>query len=88
MPPVCVTVWYEPTDVDKARKPFLSDAWKSLSYSSPNLAELCFMNKTLGIQTPEGDMFVLNVDLLSPLLTYLSFLLAIVKKKVSLAEFV
>uniref|UniRef100_A0A3Q3QNX8 Carbohydrate kinase PfkB domain-containing protein n=1 Tax=Monopterus albus TaxID=43700 RepID=A0A3Q3QNX8_MONAL len=48
-----INVWYEPTDLDKACKPFLSDAWKSLSYSSPNLAELCSMNKTLGIPTPE-----------------------------------
>ncbi|XP_047452891.1 pseudouridine-5'-phosphate glycosidase isoform X2 [Mugil cephalus] len=48
-----VNVWYEPTSVEKVGKPFLSDAWKSLSYSSPNLAELCTMNKTLGIKTPE-----------------------------------
>uniref|UniRef100_A0A3Q1J5F9 Carbohydrate kinase PfkB domain-containing protein n=1 Tax=Anabas testudineus TaxID=64144 RepID=A0A3Q1J5F9_ANATE len=48
-----INVWYEPTDLDKACKPFLSDAWKSLSYSSPNLAELCTMNKTLGVPTPE-----------------------------------
>ncbi|XP_044049278.1 pseudouridine-5'-phosphate glycosidase isoform X4 [Siniperca chuatsi] len=49
-----INVWYEPTDSEKACKPFLSDAWKSLSYSSPNLAELCTMNKTLGIPTPEA----------------------------------
>ncbi|KAM3870523.1 uncharacterized protein ACN63O_005641 [Diretmus argenteus] len=48
-----VNVWYEPTDSDKACKPFLSEAWKSLSYSSPNLAELCTMTKTLGIPTSE-----------------------------------
>ncbi|KAI3371151.1 hypothetical protein L3Q82_023783 [Scortum barcoo] len=48
-----INIWYEPTDSEKACKPFLSDAWKSLSYSSPNLAELCTMNKTLGISTPE-----------------------------------
>ncbi|XP_071753678.2 uncharacterized protein LOC139910311 [Centroberyx gerrardi] len=48
-----INVWYEPTDSDKACKPFLSEAWKSLSYSSPNLAELRTMNKTLGIPTPE-----------------------------------
>lgn len=56
---MCVTVWYEPTDSDKACKPFLSDAWKSLSYTSPNLAELCTMNRTLGIPTPEGiNLFI------------------------------
>ncbi|XP_034390908.1 pseudouridine-metabolizing bifunctional protein C1861.05 [Cyclopterus lumpus] len=48
-----INVWYEPTDSEKASKPFLSDAWKSLSYSSPNLAELRTMNKTLGLPTPE-----------------------------------
>uniref|UniRef100_A0A3B3V3P8 Zgc:136858 n=1 Tax=Poecilia latipinna TaxID=48699 RepID=A0A3B3V3P8_9TELE len=48
-----LNIWYEPTDVEKACKPFLSDAWKSLSYSSPNLAELCMMNKTLGLTVPE-----------------------------------
>ena len=53
---LCVTVWYEPTDAKKACKPFLSDAWKSLSYSSPNLTELCIMNETLGITTPEGKV--------------------------------
>nr|XP_043892086.1 pseudouridine-metabolizing bifunctional protein C1861.05 [Solea senegalensis] len=47
-----INVWYEPTDPEKACKPFLSDAWKSLSYSSPNLVELCTMNKTLGFPTP------------------------------------
>ncbi|KAK5604567.1 hypothetical protein CRENBAI_015323 [Crenichthys baileyi] len=46
-------IWYEPTDAEKACKPFLSDAWKSLSYSSPNIAELCMMNKTLGLMVPK-----------------------------------
>lgn len=50
----CVPVWYEPTDADKACKPFLSDAWKSLTYCSPNLVELCTMTRTLGIPTPDG----------------------------------
>ncbi|XP_021163178.2 pseudouridine-metabolizing bifunctional protein C1861.05 [Fundulus heteroclitus] len=49
-------IWYEPTDVDKACKPFLSDAWKSLSYLSPNLKELCMINKTLGLTAPEVDV--------------------------------
>lgn len=60
----CVSpVWYEPTDSDKASKPFLSDAWKSLSYSSPNLAELCTMNKTLGFPTPDGKRSSLTCTL-------------------------
>ncbi|XP_016306584.1 pseudouridine-metabolizing bifunctional protein C1861.05 isoform X1 [Sinocyclocheilus anshuiensis] len=47
-----VPVWFEPTDADKACKPFLSESWKALSYTSPNLAELCTMNHTLGLPTP------------------------------------
>ncbi|XP_051976137.1 uncharacterized protein zgc:136858 [Xyrauchen texanus] len=47
-----VPVWFEPTDADKACKPFLSVSWKSLSYTSPNLAELCTMNQTIGLPTP------------------------------------
>uniref|UniRef100_A0A672NHI0 Pseudouridine-metabolizing bifunctional protein C1861.05-like n=1 Tax=Sinocyclocheilus grahami TaxID=75366 RepID=A0A672NHI0_SINGR len=49
-----VPVWFEPTDADKACKPFLSESWKALSYTSPNLAELCTMNHTLGLPTPTG----------------------------------
>ncbi|XP_072291752.1 uncharacterized protein [Eucyclogobius newberryi] len=49
-----INVWYEPTDSDKANKPFLSEAWKSLSFASPNLAELCTMNKTLGFPVPQA----------------------------------
>ncbi|XP_072242257.1 uncharacterized protein [Leuresthes tenuis] len=59
-----INVWYEPTDAKKACKPFLSDAWKSLSYSSPNLAELCIMNETLGITTPEVEDVVTLVAVL------------------------
>ncbi|XP_054633714.1 uncharacterized protein zgc:136858 isoform X3 [Dunckerocampus dactyliophorus] len=57
-----INVWYEPTDSEKAGKPFLSDAWKSLSYASPNLAELCTMNKTLGLQTPEGNICIFDAS--------------------------
>ncbi|XP_040018652.2 uncharacterized protein LOC120809115 [Gasterosteus aculeatus] len=71
-----INVWYEPTDSDKASKPFLSDAWKSLSYSSPNLAELCTMNKTLGFPTPDvlpstrEEMLSVAVALSRPLLEH------------------
>ncbi|KAJ8373715.1 hypothetical protein SKAU_G00042950 [Synaphobranchus kaupii] len=47
-----VPVWYEPTDADTACKPFFSESWKTLSYTAPNLAELCAMNQTLGLPTP------------------------------------
>lgn len=52
--PSVFAVWYEPTDADKACKPFLSESWKVLTYTSPNLAELCTMNRTLGLPTPTG----------------------------------
>ncbi|XP_076879056.1 uncharacterized protein LOC143527632 [Brachyhypopomus gauderio] len=48
-----IPVWYEPTDADKACKPFLSESWKTLTYISPNLAELCTMNQTLLLPTPK-----------------------------------
>ncbi|XP_032379145.1 pseudouridine-metabolizing bifunctional protein C1861.05 [Etheostoma spectabile] len=72
-----INVWYEPTDSKKACKPFLSDAWKSLSYSSPNLAELFTMNETLGIPTPEvlpsslEELLGVAVDLSRPLLEHI-----------------
>ncbi|XP_061825333.2 uncharacterized protein [Nerophis lumbriciformis] len=72
-----INVWYEPTDSEKACKPFLSDAWKSLAYTSPNLAELCTMNKTLGLQTPEvlpsslEQLLSLAVALSRPLLEHI-----------------
>ncbi|XP_054886592.1 uncharacterized protein zgc:136858 isoform X3 [Poeciliopsis prolifica] len=70
-------IWYEPTDAEKACKPFLSDAWKSLSYSSPNLAELSTMNKTLGLTVPGelptslDEILRVAVALSRPLLEYL-----------------
>lgn len=72
-----INVWYEPTDSEKARKPFLSDSWKSLSYSSPNLTELRTMNKTLGLPTPEvlpsslDEVLSVAVTLSRPLLEHL-----------------
>ncbi|XP_034541782.1 pseudouridine-metabolizing bifunctional protein C1861.05 [Notolabrus celidotus] len=72
-----INIWYEPTDSEKARKPFLSDAWKSLSYTSPNLAELFTMNKTLGLPTPEvlpsspEEVLSVAVALSRPLLEHL-----------------
>ncbi|XP_077567312.1 uncharacterized protein LOC144192131 [Stigmatopora nigra] len=75
-----INVWFEPTDSDKARKPFRSDAWKSLSYVSPNLAELCAMNKALGLQVPEvlpnslQQVLSLSVTLARPLLEHINCL--------------
>ncbi|XP_075742387.1 uncharacterized protein LOC119169183 isoform X3 [Rhipicephalus microplus] len=42
-----IPVFFEPTDVRKAVKPFLSDAWRHLSIISPNLAELRVMYAAL-----------------------------------------
>ncbi|XP_066505362.1 uncharacterized protein zgc:136858 isoform X3 [Hoplias malabaricus] len=72
-----VPVWYEPTDADKAGKPFLSDSWKALSYTSPNLTELCTMNHTLHLPTPEAfpnsleDVLKCAAALSRPLLEHL-----------------
>ncbi|KAJ8249565.1 hypothetical protein COCON_G00227810 [Conger conger] len=76
-----VPVWYEPTDTDKAPKPFLSDSWRNLSYTSPNLAELCAMNQTLGLPTPAvlpgevGEVLGCAVALCRPLLEHLQCVL-------------
>lgn len=50
----CFEVCYEPTDENKASKPFLSDSWKALTYISPNLQELRAINRTLGNPLPAG----------------------------------
>ncbi|CAL9696895.1 unnamed protein product [Knipowitschia caucasica] len=76
-----MNVWYEPTDSDKASKPFLSEAWKSLSYTSPNLSELCTMNKTLGLEVPQAlpesldEVLELAMTLSRPLLEHLHCLI-------------
>ncbi|NXP89596.1 YOW5 protein, partial [Passerina amoena] len=49
-----LAVCYEPTDENKASKPFLSDSWKALTYISPNLQELRAINRTLGSPVPAG----------------------------------
>ncbi|NWQ77679.1 YOW5 protein, partial [Columbina picui] len=49
-----LTVCYEPTDENKASKPFLSDSWKALTYISPNLQELRAINRALGNPLPAG----------------------------------
>ncbi|NXO01812.1 YOW5 protein, partial [Rhinopomastus cyanomelas] len=49
-----LAVCYEPTDVNKASKPFLSDSWKALTYISPNMQELRAINRTLGNPLPAG----------------------------------
>ncbi|MFT7796753.1 pseudouridine-metabolizing bifunctional protein C1861.05-like [Arapaima gigas] len=72
-----VPVWFEPTDADKACKPFLSESWKALTYTSPNLMELCSMNQTLGHPTPAvlpqalDEVLHCAVCLSRPLLEYL-----------------
>nr|XP_034983975.1 pseudouridine-metabolizing bifunctional protein C1861.05-like isoform X3 [Zootoca vivipara] len=47
-----LAVCYEPTDVDKASKPFLSESWRALACISPNLRELRAINRTLGHPVP------------------------------------
>ncbi|NXD42277.1 YOW5 protein, partial [Copsychus sechellarum] len=52
-----LAVCYEPTDENKASKPFLSDSWKALTYISPNLQELRAINRTLGNPLPAGTEY-------------------------------
>ncbi|XP_063303670.1 uncharacterized protein LOC134602585 isoform X2 [Pelobates fuscus] len=72
-----VPVCYEPTDVDKAAKPFRVDSWKALTYISPNLRELISINMTLGYPVhfdipSELDSIIDTAIALSlPLLEYL-----------------
>uniref|UniRef100_V9KEL1 Pseudouridine-metabolizing bifunctional protein-like protein n=1 Tax=Callorhinchus milii TaxID=7868 RepID=V9KEL1_CALMI len=55
-----VPVWYEPTDFNKASKPFVSDSWRALMYTSPNLGELRSMNEALGLPVPAGNFQALD----------------------------
>ncbi|KAM3673738.1 uncharacterized protein VK521_002499 [Ammospiza maritima maritima] len=72
-----LAVCYEPTDENKASKPFLSDSWKALTYISPNLQELRAINRTLGNPVPAElpsrleDAVQAAVALACPLLSHL-----------------
>ncbi|XP_019345178.1 uncharacterized protein LOC102565606 isoform X1 [Alligator mississippiensis] len=72
-----VPVCYEPTDENKASKPFLSDSWRALTYISPNLRELRAINRTLGHPVPTDlpsrleDVVRTAMTLACPLLTQL-----------------
>ncbi|XP_051496517.1 uncharacterized protein LOC127394531 isoform X1 [Apus apus] len=72
-----LAVCYEPTDENKASKPFLSDSWKALTYISPNLQELRAINRTLGnplpAELPSGleDVVQTAMALARPLLAHL-----------------
>ncbi|KAM7057018.1 uncharacterized protein M8220_003282 isoform 2-T2 [Acridotheres tristis] len=72
-----LAVYYEPTDENKASKPFLSDSWKALTYISPNLQELRAINRTLGNPLPAElpsrleDVVQAAVALACPLLAHL-----------------
>ncbi|XP_017660183.1 PREDICTED: pseudouridine-metabolizing bifunctional protein C1861.05-like isoform X2 [Lepidothrix coronata] len=72
-----LAVCYEPTDENKASKPFLSDSWKALTYISPNLQELRAINRTLGNPVPAElpsrleDVVQTAVALACPLLAHL-----------------
>ncbi|XP_034233428.1 uncharacterized protein LOC117640715 isoform X2 [Thrips palmi] len=42
-------IWFEPTDIHKAAKPFQSDSWKMIDVLSPNFNELVIMCKAAGM---------------------------------------
>ncbi|XP_042693713.1 pseudouridine-metabolizing bifunctional protein C1861.05-like isoform X3 [Centrocercus urophasianus] len=72
-----LAVCYEPTDENKASKPFLSDSWKALTYICPNLQELKAINRTLGNPLPAEapsrleDIVKMAAALACPLLSHL-----------------
>lgn len=48
-----VPVWFEPTDIHKAAKPFHSNSWRMIDILSPNFNELRIMCKAAGMpETP------------------------------------
>ncbi|KAL5014929.1 hypothetical protein ScPMuIL_009199 [Solemya velum] len=52
-----VPVWFEPTDLKKAGKPFLTTVFRKLTYASPNLSELSTMFWTIkGQQNSTRDL--------------------------------
>nr|CAD7574216.1 unnamed protein product [Timema californicum] len=61
-----VPVWFEPTDIRKASKPFHSELWRSLHFISPNFNELRVMakaagiyaNASLSVEKNEGDQIL------------------------------
>ncbi|XP_038636880.1 uncharacterized protein zgc:136858 isoform X2 [Scyliorhinus canicula] len=72
-----IPVLFEPTDSISACKPFKSDSWKSLAYTSPNLMELRAMNETLGLPVPAelpsvmDEVIGVALDMSRPLLKHL-----------------
>ncbi|GCC37704.1 hypothetical protein chiPu_0016210 [Chiloscyllium punctatum] len=70
-------VLFEPTDSIAACKPFESDSWKSLTFTSPNLQELRAMNEALGLPVPTelptlmDDVIGVALDMSQPLLKHL-----------------
>ncbi|XP_041072153.1 pseudouridine-metabolizing bifunctional protein C1861.05 [Carcharodon carcharias] len=72
-----IPVLFEPTNSISACKPFKSDSWKSLAYTSPNLMELRSMNEVLGLPVPAelpsvmDDVIGVALDMSRPLLKHL-----------------
>ncbi|XP_072408342.1 LOW QUALITY PROTEIN: uncharacterized protein [Chiloscyllium punctatum] len=70
-------VLFEPTDSIAACKPFESDSWKSLTFTSPNLQELRAMNEALGLPVPTelptlmDEVIGVALDMSQPLLKHL-----------------
>ncbi|XP_025021809.1 uncharacterized protein LOC112540522 isoform X2 [Python bivittatus] len=74
-----LTVYYEPTDVNKASKPFISESWRGLTCISPNLWELRAISQTLGNPVPTDlpskleDIIETAIALAYPLLNGLHY---------------
>ncbi|XP_077990684.1 uncharacterized protein LOC144445007 [Glandiceps talaboti] len=61
-----IPVWFEPTCVNKSKKPFQSDIWKTISYVSPNISELKSMYSMLE-ESPDINVIGNSIEELLPL---------------------
>ena len=60
---IFILVWFEPTDVHKAWKPFRNPEegrWSALAYTSPNLAELKKIVETIRPGTFKNSLIVMK----------------------------
>ncbi|XP_073982860.1 uncharacterized protein isoform X6 [Rhodnius prolixus] len=70
-------IWFEPTELKKAAKPFSSELWKSITCTSPNLNELITIAKTVGVSGDiSGNIDDTDINTLIKLLAHLTIPLA------------
>ncbi|KAG1708469.1 Pseudouridine-5'-phosphate glycosidase [Nymphon striatum] len=71
-----IPVWFEPTDPKKAAMPFTSDAWKGISFISPNFEELSSMFSCLSKETLDSQSTIQSAIKMSrTIIRHIPFLL-------------